>query len=91
MTTKLCISFAVRLMIVSSTRTGSIGEGIAEAAHDIFSKHYDEGSSQEEIGSSKSFYGTFLIAFETATVSNRKFTWYYLRSTKLSAKGEKEP
>lgn len=34
---KFCVSFGVRLMIASSTRTGSVEEGIAEAAHEVFS------------------------------------------------------
>ena len=37
LTFQFCVSFAVRLMVASSTRTGSVEEGIADAAHKIYS------------------------------------------------------
>ena len=89
---KFCTSFGVRLMIASSTRTGSVEEGIAEAAHDVFSGNVTTSSDLKgKLGPLTPSDGTFSASFETATVSNRKLARYYLRSMELSAKGEQEP
>ena len=90
--TKFCISFGVRLMIASSTRTGSVEEGIAEAAHEIFAQNITTADVlKRQLAPLTPSDATFLAAFETATVSNRKLARYYLRSMELSAKGEQEP
>ena len=90
--TEFCISFGVRLMIASSTRTGSVEEGIAEAAHEIFSQKITTADDlKRQLAPLTPSDATFLAAFETATVSNRKLARYYLRSMELSAKGEQEP
>ena len=69
---KFCISFGVRLMIASSTRTGSVEEGIAEAAHEVFSGNLTTLSDLKgELGALTPSDGTFAASFETATVSNR--------------------
>ena len=90
--TKFGVSFGVRLMIVGSTRTGSVEEGIAEAAHDIYTQNITTADDlKEKLGHLTPSDGAFLAAFETATVSNRKLARYYLRSMELSAKAEQEP
>ena len=89
---KFCISFGVRLMIASSTRTGSVEEGIAEAAHEIFSGNLTAASDLKgKLDHLTPSDGTFSASFETATVSIRKLARYYLRSMELSAKREQEP
>ena len=89
---KFCISLGVRLMIASRTRTGSVEERLAEAAHRIF---VNEISSSEELASylekMTPSNDRFQAAFEIATVSNRKLARYYLRSLEMAAKGENEP
>ena len=86
------VSFGVRLMIASSTRTGSVEEGIAEAAHEIFVQSVTTADDlRGKLDHLTPSDGRFLAAFETATVSNRRLARYYLRSMELSAKGEREP
>ena len=90
--TRFCVSFGVRLMIAGSTRTGSVEEGIAEAAHQIFTNALTTASAlKRKLVHLTPSDGTFSAAFETATVSNRKLARYYLRSMELTAKGEREP
>jgi hypothetical protein len=89
---RFCVALGVRLMIASSTRTGTVEERLAEAAHKIFIG---------EIATTVALTATlspmtptdaqFQAAFETATVSNRKLARYYLRSLEMQAKGEGEP
>ena len=90
--TRFCVSFGVRLMIAGSTRTGSVEEGIAEAAHQIFTNALTTASAlKRKLVHLTPSDGTFSAALETATVSNRKLARYYLRSMELTAKGEREP
>ena len=90
--TRFCVSFGVRLMIAGSTRTGSVEEGIAEAAHHIFTNTITTASALKgKLVHLTPSDGTFSAAFELATVSNRKLARYYLRSMELAAKGEHEP
>ena len=89
---KFCVSFGVRLMIAGSTRTGSVEEGIAEAAHEIYTQNITTaGDLKEKLGGLTPSDTTFSAAFETARVSNRKLARYYLRSMELSAKAQQEP
>jgi hypothetical protein len=70
---EFCVALGVRLMIASSTRTGTVEEGLAEAAHKIFNGNITTG--KELIAHLKFLTptdGRFRVAFETATVSNRK-------------------
>jgi hypothetical protein len=86
------VSLAVRLMIASSTRTGTVEEGLADAAHEIF-----DGTISGTHGLKTKLRGLtptdgqFRAAFEVATVSNRKLARYYLRSLEFTAKGQSEP
>ena len=89
---KFCVSFGVRLMIAGSTRTGSVEEGIAGAAHEIYVRNITTTIGlKETLGNLTPTNGTFSSAFKTATVSNRKLARYYLRSMELSVKSEQEP
>ena len=89
---KFCVSFGVRLMIAGSTRTGSVEEGIAGAAHKIYVRNITTAIGlKETLENLTPTDGTFSSAFKTATVSNRKLARYYLRSMELSVKSEQEP
>ena len=91
-TFQFCVSLAVRLMIASSTRTGSVEEGIASAAHQIFTGAIATAPDlKTALKSLVPANGAFSIAFETATVSNRKLARYYLRSLEMAAKNKSEP
>lgn len=89
---KYIVTLGVRLMITNSTRTGSVEEGLADAAHKLF---------QGQIADAKALIDAlkpilpndeqFRLAFQTATVSNRKLAKYYLRALEMAAKGEAEP
>lgn len=89
---KFLVSLCVRLMITGTTRTGTVEEGTAEAAHKVFT---GEVSSAEKLYASvKGIVPNdeqFRLGFQTATVSNRKLAKYYLRSLEMGAKGEAEP
>ena len=89
---KFCVSLGVRLMIASSTRTGSVEQGLADVAHKIF---VGQISNLDELKRGLAHLapsdGTFSTAFETATISNRKLARYYLRSMELSVTDEQQP
>jgi hypothetical protein len=74
---RFCVSLSVRLMIASSTRTGTVEEGLAAAAHKIFlgSIATSEGL-KSELASLTPTDVRFSAAFEIATLSNRKLSRY---------------
>jgi hypothetical protein len=86
------VSLGVRLMIASSTRSGSVEVPLADAAKDVFAEQItttdDLISSLGELMPSD---GQFKAAFETARVSNARLARYYLRSLELAVKKEPEP
>lgn len=89
---RFCVSLAVRLMIASSTRTGTVEEGLAAAAHRVFKGEVGAAADlKTDLKPLTPTDGTFAPAFETATVSNRKLARYYLRSMELAEKNEAEP
>jgi hypothetical protein len=89
---RFCVSLSVRLMIASSTRTGTVEEGLAVAAHKVFEGEISTTDElKRELAGLTPSDNTFATAFEVATVSNRKLARYYLRSMELSAKNEAEP
>ena len=89
---QFCVSFGVRLMIASRTRTGSTEEGIAEAAHEIYVQNITTTDNlKDKLKTLTPTDGAFLAAFGEAKVSNRKLARYYLRSMELSVKSEREP
>ncbi len=90
--TQFCVALGVRLMICGNTRTGSVEEGIAESAHDVYNQNLTTAHAlKAQLKRLTPSDGTFASAFEVATVSNRKLARYYLRSLELSAQGEPEP
>ena len=89
---RFCVSLSVRLMIASSTRTGTVEEGLAAAAHKIFLGSIATSEDlKRELASLTPTDVRFSAAFENATLSNRKLARYYLRSMELAAKDEGEP
>ena len=89
---RFCVSLGVRLMIASSTRTGTVEERLAEAAHKVFSGETTTAADLIRLLDTVTpTHAQFQAAFETATVSNRKLARYYLRSLEMQAKGEAEP
>jgi hypothetical protein len=89
---KFCVSLGVRLMIASSTRTGTVEERLAEAAHKIFiGETVTTDALAALLDGMTPTDAQFKAAFETATISNRKLARYYLRSLEMQAKGEAEP
>jgi hypothetical protein len=86
------VSLCVRLMLASSTRTGSVEEGLAEAAHRIYTGEITNVRELKDllVGITPT-NEKFMNAFEMATVSNRKLARYYLRSLEMVAKNEPEP
>lgn len=89
---KFLVSLGVRLMIASSTRTGSVEEGLSETAHKVFKEaiktEEDLKTSLRSIIPSDTLFKT---KFKDASVSNRKLARYYIRSLELVAKKEPEP
>jgi len=86
------VSLGVRLMIASSTRSGSVEIPLADAAKKVFDE--DITTADELVASLNGIIptdGQFQAAFETARVSNTKLARYYLRSLEMAAKGEGEP
>jgi Protein of unknown function DUF262/Protein of unknown function (DUF1524) len=86
------VSLCVRLMLASSTRTGSVEEGLSGADHEIYKGQITN------IKELKTYLAEimptdekFKNAFETAAVSNGKLARYYLRSLEMAAKREREP
>ena len=86
------VAWGVRLLIASSTRSGSVEHPLADAAKLV---------SDGEITTTKDLQGRlstmipndqkFARAFEVATVSKASLARYYLRALERTAKGESEP
>jgi hypothetical protein len=86
------ISVGVRLIIASSTRTGSVEEALANAANQVYDGIINNTSQlkdrlSEVVPRDKQFQD----AFKVARVSNQRLARYYLRSLEMHAKGEGEP
>jgi Protein of unknown function DUF262/Protein of unknown function (DUF1524) len=86
------VSYGVRMIIASSTRSGSIEIACGRAAKGIF-----DGEITTSLGLKHTLTGIipndeqFKEAFSTATVSQAKFARYYLRCLELAAKNERDP
>jgi hypothetical protein len=89
---KFLVTLGVRLIIASSTRSGSVEEPVAAAAHEVFTGKISTGNALqgrlEDITPSDE---EFRVAFEVARVSKAQFARYYLRSLEMAAKQESEP
>lgn len=86
------VALGVRLMIASSTRSGSVEQPLANAARDVFA---ESTTTAAELAGALSHLTPsdqeFRVAFEQARVSNAKLAKYYLRSLEMTAKAEPEP
>lgn len=89
---QMFISLGVRLIIASSTRSGSIEETLAAAANKIFTGHTSTALDLKRglngiIPSDEQFRQ----AFQNATVSKGSLARYYLRALERVAKEEPDP
>ena len=86
------ISLGVRLLIASSTRSGSVELPLAASANEIF---IDKIESTDQL--KKRLEGVtpsdeeFRAGFEAARVSKAALARYYLRSLEMAVKGEPQP
>jgi hypothetical protein len=89
---RMLISCGVRMLIAGSTRSGSIEEKIAGAAHAVFTgKITDSKAVRPILQSVAPTDEQFKVGFEIATVSKISLGRYYLRSLEMTAKGEPSP
>ena len=89
---EFCVALAVRLMITGSTRTGSVEEGLADAAHKVYeSKVAGTQALMKALRSITPSDASFVAAFRTASVSNAKLARYYLRCMERYVQDEKQP
>jgi hypothetical protein len=89
---RMLISAGVRMLIAGSTRSGSIEERLAAAAHSVFTeKIIDSKGIRPILQSVAPTDEQFRVGFEIATVSKVSLGRYYLRSLEMTAKGEPTP
>jgi hypothetical protein len=82
----------VRLIIASSTRSGSVEQPLAAAAHSVFQGEItDAAALKRMLAVITPTDQEFQRAFATARVSNARLARYYLRSLEMAAKEEAEP
>lgn len=88
----LFITLGVRLLIASSTRSGSVEEPIATAASKVLSgKITTAAALKKQLSNVIPVNEQFRQAFEVATVSKATLARYYLRSLEMAAKKEATP
>jgi hypothetical protein len=86
------ISLGVRLIIASSTRSGSIEEALSDAACDVFAEKISTAAQlKRKINGIAPNEEKFRQAFEVATVSKAPLARYYLRTLERVAKNEPTP
>ena len=89
---KFLISLGVRLMIASSTRSGTVETALAVAAHKVFDGALKTAAQLKvELDPVTPSDETFSDAFSITKVSNQRLARYYLRSLEMAAKDENEP
>jgi hypothetical protein len=89
---RLFITWGVRLMIASSTRSGSVEEPLATTAQKVFAGEIETAASlKKEMAGVIPTDEWFRQSFETATVSKAVLARYYLRSLEMAAKNEATP
>ena len=87
-----CVGLSVRLMIGNRTRTGTVEQGLAIAAHKVYTGEIAAYKQlQLQLMNIIPTDGEFSAAFITATVTNRKLARYYLRSLEMVHGTEGEP
>lgn len=86
------ISLGVRLLVASSTRSGSVEIPLANAAHTVYSGDIKTTATlRRTLNGIFPADSQFEAAFATTRVSNARLARYYLRSLELTAQGEDEP
>jgi len=86
------ISVAVRLVIASSTRSGSVEQPLAAFATAVFSAEIKNSNELKlKLSAITPNDEQFRLAFETATVSKTALARYYLRSLEMAQKREPNP
>lgn len=89
---RMLISIGVRLLIASSTRSGSVEEPLAASANAIFIEDIkDSKSLKARLAAITPNDEQFRVAFEIATISKASLARYYLRSLEMTAKSEPTP
>ena len=89
---QFAVSLGVRLMIASSTRSGSVELPLANVAHGIFTGDVETVRELKlRLNGVTPTDDEFRGAFETARVSKAQLARYYLRSLEMAARNEPEP
>jgi len=89
---RMLISWSVRLMIASTTRSGAVEVPLADRAHEVFTgKITDAATLKKKLAAIIPANAPFKQAFEIATVSKASLARYYLRSLEMAAKSEAAP
>lgn len=89
---RMFISWGVRLLIASSTRSGSVEEPMAEAARLVLKGEIaDSAKLKKTLAHIVPVDEQFRQAFEVANVSKAALARYYLRSLEMAAKNESTP
>ncbi|MCX5991108.1 MAG: HNH endonuclease family protein [Chloroflexi bacterium] len=85
-------SLGVRLLVASTTRSGSVSTPLANTAKKVYDGSIKSASDlKKALGSITPSDTEFRGAFAITRVSTATFARYYLRALEMTAKGEKEP
>jgi len=91
-TLEFIVALGVRLMIASSTRSGSVEQPLAAVAEAVFKGTITKARQvAEDVGKLVPADHEFQASFAQARVANTNLAKYYLRSLEMTAKGEPEP
>jgi hypothetical protein len=86
------VSLGVRLLVASTTRSGSVEIPLADAALAVSQARIDSAAKlRDALTTITPADQEFREAFEGARVSNARLARYYLRSMEMAAKHEAEP
>lgn len=86
------LALGVRLLVASSTRSGSVELPLAEAANKVYEGEIETVAKlSTKLAAVTPTDRDFREACENARVSNAQLARYYLRSLETAAKGEAEP
>jgi hypothetical protein len=86
------ISLGIRLLIASTTRSGSVEVPLATATNEVFAAKIEDAIGlQKQLSEITPKDDEFRMAFENARVSKGQLARYYLRSLEMAAKGESAP
>ena len=89
---QFAVSLGVRLLVASSTRSGSVEVPLASVAHAVFSEGLRSTRDlKTRLNGVTPGDEEFRSAFETTRVSKAQLARYYLRSLEMAARGDKDP